>query len=103
MPTDLVTLHQAQLSLKDMGRRYVQLAEATDELASLDRADRYIKALRRMRIWFRQANFFWKGDQLTFIRAVAAFYSDYGAILRLLKQDLDRGKFNTPALLNQGA
>jgi len=103
MPTDLITLYQAKMSLKDMEKKYVRLSEATDELASLDRSDRYIKALRRMRVWFRQANFFWKGDQLTFIRAVAAFYSDYGAILRLLKQDYDRGKFTTPALLNQGA
>lgn len=77
-----------------MGKRYAQLSEALDELASLDRADRYVKLLRRMRVWYRQANFFWRGDQLTFLRAVAGFYSDYGAILRLLKQDYDRGKFD---------
>jgi len=103
MPQQLVQLHQAKSFLNDMASRYAQLAEALDELASLDRADRYLKLLRRMRIWFRQANFFWRGDQLTFIRAVAGFYSDYGAILRLLKQDHDRGKFKAHAELNQGA
>jgi hypothetical protein len=93
MPQQLVQLHQAKSFLGDMANRYAQLSEALDELTSLDRADRYLKYLQRMRIWLRQANFFWKGDQLTFIRAVAGFYSDYGAVLRLLKQDNDRGKF----------
>ena len=71
MPTDLVPLFQAKKYLKDMGEKYARLTEATDEIVSLDRADRYVKALRRMRLWFRQANFFWRGDQLTFIRAVS--------------------------------
>lgn len=102
MPKTLVNFNQAKASLNDMGTRYTQLLEASDELSSLDRADRYIKILRRMRVWIRQANFFWRGDQLTFLRAVAGFYSDYGAILRLLKQDYDRGKFVAHEGLNQG-
>ena len=102
MPRDLVQIHQAKAFLEDMRIRYAELSEASDELLSLDRSDRYIKALQRMRIWFRQANFFWKGDQLTFLRAVAGFYSDFGAIMRLLKQDYDRGKFDTHEGLNQG-
>lgn len=102
MPKSLVNLMQAKASLHDIGVRYAQLVEASDELASLDRADRYLKALKRMRIWLRQANFFWRGDQLTFLRAVAGFYSDYGAVLRLLKQDYDRGKFDAHDGLNQG-
>lgn len=95
-------LHQAKAFLTDMGERYANLSGAQAELATLDRADRYLKLLRRMRIWLRQANFFWRGDQLTFLRAVAGFYSDYGAILRLLKQDYNRGLFDTHEGLNQG-
>jgi len=95
-------LHQAKAFLADMGRRYIPLIEARDELASLNRADRYLKLIRRMRIWLRQANFYWKGDQLTFLRAVAGYYSDYGAVLRLLKQDYDRGEFDTHEGLSQG-
>ena len=103
MPRDLVQLHQAKAFMVDMEWKFAELSDALVELSSLDRADRYVKLLRRMRIWFRQSNFFWRGDQLTFIRAVAGFYSDYGAILRLLKQDQERGKFKTPAELTQGA
>ena len=102
MPKSLINFMQAKASLHDIGTRYSQLLEASDELSSLDRADRYIKLLKRMRIWIRQANFFWRGDQLTFLRALAGFYSDYGAVLRLLKQDYDRGKFKAHEGLNQG-
>lgn len=102
MPHDLVQLHQAKAFLADMAGRYITLHEARDELASLDRAPRYLKLVRRLRIWLRQANFFWKGDQLTFLRAVAGYYSDYGAVLRLLKQDHDRGKFNAHDGLTEG-
>ncbi len=103
MPQDLVPFHQVQQLLADMGRRYSQISEAWDELSSLDRADRYAKLAQRLRIWLRQARFFWKGDQLTFLRAAAGFYADYGAVLRLLKQDYDRGKFKAHEELNQGA
>ena len=61
-------------------------------MVTLDRGAKYIGYLTRMRYWFRQAKFNWKGDQLVFIRAVAGFYSDYGAIIRLLKEDSARGK-----------
>lgn len=101
MPHDLVQLHQAKAFLDDMGKSYVALADAYDEMASLDRAERYLKLVRRLRVWLRQANFFWKGDQLTFIRAVSGYYSDYGAVLRLLKQDYNRGLFDAREL-NQG-
>lgn len=61
-------------------------------MATLDRGSLYVKYLTRMRFYVRQAHFTWKADQLVFIRAVAAFYSDYGAVLRLLKEDSQRGK-----------
>ena len=103
MPYDLVHMHQAKMFLADMAKRYVALYAAQSELASLDRAPRYLKLVRRLRTWLRQANFFWKGDHLTFLRAVAGYYSDYGAVLRLLKQEKDRGKFKPREELTQGA
>jgi hypothetical protein len=84
-------VQQVRILLKDMGSRFEQLSAAQEELATLDRADRYIKYLSRMRLWLRQANFMWKADQLTFLKAVAGFYADFGSILRLLKLDQARG------------
>ena len=61
-------------------------------METLDRGSLYIKYLTKMRFSVRAAHYTWKGDQLKFIRAIAAFYSDYGAVLRLLKEDSQRGK-----------
>lgn len=96
-PKDLFLLRQVQLLLKDIRARYTNLELARGELQSLEYAAKYIKYLQRMRIWVRSAEFTWKGDQLKFIKSVAAFYSDYGAILRLMKIDQLRGKFTEPA------
>lgn len=93
MPKSLLQQAQIRLVLQDMRRRYRYLAEAQDEIKTLDRAPIYTKLYKRMVFDLRRSYLFWKGDQLAFIRAVAAFYSDYGAILNLLKQDHDRGKF----------
>jgi hypothetical protein len=79
--------------LKDVRSRYDSLELARDELVTLEYAPKYIKYLRRMRIWLREASFAWKADQLRFLKSVAGFYSDYGAVLRLLKTDQLRGKF----------
>lgn len=76
-----------------MQARYEHLAAAQEELQTLDRADKYIKFLHRMRLWLREASFKWKADQLAFIQAVSGFYSDYGAVLRYLKFDQARGRF----------
>ena len=92
-PTGLLMLAQVRALLKDMQQRYDHLAAAQEELQSLDRADKYIGNMHRMRLWMRQANFQWKADQLRFIQAAAGFYMDYGAILRLLKIDQSRGLF----------
>lgn len=91
-PKDLLFVPQAQALLRDVVRRYTHLAAASDEMESLDRGSLYIKHLTRMRFAVREAHFTWKGDQLKFVRAIAAFYSDYGAVLRLLKEDSQRGK-----------
>jgi hypothetical protein len=91
----LLYVAQAKALLNDLSQRYKYLSTARDELETLRRADRYIKYLTRMRFFLRQANFTWKSDQLVFLRAVAGFYSDFGAILRLLKEDTDRGELFT--------
>ena len=69
----------------------------TDLFKRLEQASKYLKYLRRMRLWIRNANFAWRADQLRFLKSVAGFYSDYGAILRLLRMDELRGKFSEPA------
>ncbi len=92
-PVDLLFLQQVRSLLRDIGERYSFLSAAEGELRSLDRADRYIKHLTRMRLWLRRATYAWKADQLVFIQSVAGFYTDYGAVLRLLKIDEARGLF----------
>jgi hypothetical protein len=99
-PRNLFLMRQVQLILKDMDSRQANLELARDELQSLEYAAKYIKYIRRMRIWVRDAGFAWKADQLRFLKSAAGFYSDYGAILRLLKMDQLRGKFTEPAVVN---
>lgn len=91
-PDHLLPVSQVRHFLQDLVRRYTRLMAARDEISTLDRAHKYVGYLTRMRIYLRQANHAWKADHLTFIRAVAGFYSDYGAVLRLLKEDTVRGK-----------
>ena len=91
-PKDLLHVAQAQALLRDVTRRYTHLDAARDEMETLDRGALYVKYLTRMRLALRAANFAWQADQLMFIRAIAAFYSDYGAVLRLLQEDSQRGK-----------
>jgi hypothetical protein len=92
-PKNLFLLRQVQLMLKDVKSRYDTLELARDELVTLEYAPKYIKYLKRMQIWQREASFAWKADQLRFLKSVAGFYADYGAVLRLLKTDQLRGKF----------
>jgi hypothetical protein len=89
-------MRQVQLILKDIQSRYANLEVARDEFKLLENASKYFKYLQRMRIWVRDAGFAWKADQLRFLKSVAGFYSDYGAVLRLLKMDQLRGKFSSP-------
>lgn len=95
-PRDLFLMRQVQLILKDIQSRYANLEVARDEFKLLENASKYFKYLQRMRIWVRDAGFAWKADQLRFLKSVAGFYSDYGAVLRLLKMDQLRGKFSSP-------
>ena len=92
-PRNLFLMRQIQLLLKDVKGRLESLELARDEFMSLTDAAKYLKYLRRMRIWVREASFAWRADQLRFIKSVAGFYADYGAVLRLLRRDQLRGKF----------
>lgn len=97
-PKNLFLMRQVQLILKDVLARQANLELAQDEFKTLEYAPKYIKYLRRMRIWSREAKFAWRADQLRFLKAVAGYYSDYGSILKLLRRDQLRGKFTeTPA------
>jgi hypothetical protein len=95
-PRDLFLMRQVQLILKDIKSRQANLELAQDEFKSLEYGPKYIKYLRRMRIWVREAKYAWRADQLRFLKSVSGFYSDYGAVLRLLRRDQLRGKFIEP-------
>ena len=103
-PQNLLMQAQVRVLIHDIERRFERLSEAEGEFATLDRRDIYIKLLRRMRLDVRLASFTWKADQLRFIQAVAQFYTDYGAVLRLLKTDFYRGRLADPTIVsNKGA
>lgn len=89
-------VQQEKRFLTDMVLRHRRLVAAEDEIRTLNRADKYIAKITRMRLWLRTAHFSWKANHLAFLDAVAAFYTDYGAILWLLKTDQARGAL-TPA------
>ena len=102
-PRKLLFLRQVQLLLKDIQARYLNLELAQNELQTLEQSAKYFKYLRRMRLWVRQAGFAWQADHLKFIKSVAGFYADYGAVLRMLRIDQMRGKFSEPQTsLNTG-
>ena len=89
-------VQQEKRLLQDMVQRHRHLVAAEDEIRTLNRADKYIQKLTRMRLWLRQASFAWKANHLVFLEAVAGFYENYGAVLWLLKNDQARGAL-TPA------
>jgi len=80
--------------LKDAQRRFKALSEAEAEFRTLDRAHIYVQMLRRMRLTTRAAQFAWRSDDLKFLKSIAGFFSDYGTVLRLLKNDSARGRLN---------
>lgn len=94
-PTSLLYVSQARVILQDVAQKYRFIANAMDEVETLDRAAKYVQLISRMRVFVRQAHFTWKGDQLVFIRAVSGFYTAYAAILRLIKEDEARGILKT--------
>lgn len=88
----MLFIQQVRMLLHDMERRYKRLEAARPELETLERAERYIKLLTRMRLWLRQSFYTWKANQLAFLQATAGFYSEYGQLLRFLKFDQARGR-----------
>jgi len=93
-PTDLLYTPQARALLRDVQTRYERLAGALDELQTLTKADTFAKLLVRMRLYVRHASYVWKFDHLAFIKAVAAFYVDYGVALTLLRREEAVGRFS---------
>ena len=91
-PVRLLFIQQVRALLHDMEHRYKRLEAARPELETLERAERYIKILTRMRLWLRQSFYTWKANQLAFLQATAGFYSEYGQLLRFLKFDQTRGR-----------
>lgn len=90
-PKDLLFELQAKTLMKDMARRYGILLEALSEFQTLDRADFYLKLVRKMKLVVRRAYFVRRINQLAFLEAVAEFYTAYGKVLRFLKIDQGRG------------
>ena len=90
-PIHLLFFQQERLLIHDMVRRYRLLEEAEPEIRTLNRADKYITKITRMRLLLRHAHFSWRANHLTFLEAVAGFYTEYGAVLWLLKTDQARG------------
>ena len=97
-PHNLLQVNQVHILLKDIRSRLQNLELARDELVTLVYAPKYVKYLKRMSLWVRDAGFSWQADQLKFLKSVSGFYSDYGAVLRLLKVDQQRGQFTEPAV-----
>ena len=94
-PTQLLFITQVRSMLHDMQARYDEATSATEELQTLVRADRYFKELTAMRLALREANFQWKANQLRFLQAAAKFYDNFGAMLRFLRWEDQRGTFST--------
>ena len=93
-PKDLIPDPYRRNLLKDAQDRFDQLASAEEEFKSLDRAHLYVQVLRRMRFTVRDAQFAWRTDDLKFLESIATFFTDYGTVLRLLKEDDARGRLN---------
>jgi hypothetical protein len=91
-PKNLFFDIQTQELLRDMVSRYQQLRSAEEELKTLDRADLFVKNLRKMDFIVKRAHFVRRSNHLAFGLAVAEFYSLFGEVLRFLRIDQARGK-----------
>lgn len=93
-PTELLYMAQVRDLLHDMQGRYNEVAAATEEFQTLPRSDRYFKELAEMRMSLREAHFQWKSNQVRFLNAASKFYANFGAMLRFLRWELQRGTFH---------
>jgi hypothetical protein len=85
--------------LKDAQAKFEKLTLAEPEILTLRYADRYFKILRAMRLQLRKAHFAWRADDLELLSQLGDFYSGYGIILRYLKLEQQRGRFEKPQTL----
>ena len=93
-PTQLLLMAQVREMLHDMQGRYDEASSASEEFQTLPRSDRYFKQLTEMRMALREAHFQWKSNQMRFLTAASKFYSNFGAMLRYLRWELQRGTFS---------
>jgi len=92
-PTELLFIAQVHKLLHDMQGKYDEASAASEELQTLPRSDRYFKQLLEMRLALREANFQWKSNQVRFLNASSKFYDNFGAMLRFLRWEAQRGTF----------
>jgi hypothetical protein len=93
-PKDLIPDPYRRNLLKNAQEKYNQLTAAEDEFKALQRAHFYVQVLRRMRLTIKDAQFAWNFDDLKFLESIANFFTDYGILLRVLKEDEARGKLS---------
>lgn len=84
--------------LKDAQGKFERLTLAEPEITSLLYADRYFKIIRAMRLHLKKAHFAWRSDDLELLSQLGDFYSGYGIILRYLKLEQQRGRFEKPQI-----
>lgn len=92
-PTQLLFIAQVRDLLHDMQDKFNEASAATEEFLTLVRSDRYLKQLTDMRLALREAHFQWKANQVRFLNAASKFYSQFGAMLRFLRWEAQRGTF----------
>lgn len=95
-PKNLIPDPYRKNLLKDAQSRFVRLEAAEDEFRTLVEPHKFIKIIRKMRLTMREAHFSWRTDDLRFLRAISSFMEDYGTLLRLLKWEEARGRFEQP-------
>lgn len=94
-PKDLIPDPYRRGLLKNVQENYNQLTAAEDEFRALQRAHLYIQIIRRMRLTVKDAQFSWRTDDLKFLESIASFFTDYGILIRTLKEDEARGKLSS--------
>jgi hypothetical protein len=92
-PTQLLYTAQVRGLLNDMQGKFDEASAAGEEFQNLPRSDRYFKQLTEMRLALREAHFQWKANQVRFLSAASKFYSNFGAMLRFLRWEAQRGTF----------
>jgi hypothetical protein len=93
-PTELLFIAQVRTLLHDMQGKFDEASAASEEFQTLPRSDQFLKQLTAMRLALREAHFQWKANQVRFLNAASKFYSNFGAMLRFLRWEAQRGTFS---------